>query len=87
MVAKMLSEYMYEDMLHPVELDCKDGIAQYELIIHEHKKYRYLAKPRLFDSFDTIAESIECCQDGKWSKGCQCHCVFTRHSADHSNVF
>ncbi|RST67097.1 IucA/IucC family siderophore biosynthesis protein [Bacillus pumilus] len=68
MVAKMLSEYMYEDMLHPVQLDHKDGIAQYELIIHEHKKYRYLAKPRLFDSFDTIAKSIECCQDGKWSK-------------------
>ncbi|MED1528537.1 IucA/IucC family siderophore biosynthesis protein [Bacillus pumilus] len=68
MVAKMLSEYMYEDMLHPVQLDHKDGITQYELIIHEHKKYRYLAKPRLFDSFDTIAESIECCQDGKWSK-------------------
>ncbi|MBC3680765.1 hypothetical protein H8I11_18670 [Bacillus pumilus] len=37
-----IRDSMYEDMLHPVQLDHKDGIAQYELIIHEQKKYRCL---------------------------------------------
>ncbi|MGE6630938.1 IucA/IucC family protein [Bacillus sp. NPDC077027] len=68
MVAKMLSEYMYEDMLHPIKLDSGSGIEQYELIINDEKKYRYLTKPRLFDSYDTVVESIEYFDNGEWKK-------------------
>lgn len=46
----------------------ENGISHYELETSEHKAYRFSAKPRLFDSFDTVPETIEVLKDGQWTK-------------------
>lgn len=68
LLAKMLSEYMYEDIIQPVLIGKENGISHYELETSEHKAYRFSAKPRLFDSFDTVPETIEVLKDGQWTK-------------------
>ncbi|MBD1380564.1 IucA/IucC family protein [Metabacillus arenae] len=61
LLAKMLAEYMYEDMIHPE----KDGNV-YVLEINEEKFYRFHAEERLFDSYDVKVDSIEVYEEGKW---------------------
>ncbi|MED1738240.1 IucA/IucC family siderophore biosynthesis protein [Bacillus swezeyi] len=68
LLAKMLSEYMYEDIIQPELVEKADGIMRYELFTSEHKGYRFAAKPRMFDSFDTVPETIEVLKDGQWTK-------------------
>ena len=58
LLAKMISEYMYEDMIHPVLLIEDAAGNLYELKINEDLSYRFLARPRLFDSFEVQADSI-----------------------------
>ncbi|MDI5788727.1 hypothetical protein PO124_10910 [Bacillus licheniformis] len=50
LLAKMLSEYMYEDIIKPDFIETEDGINRYELRTAEDKVYRFAAKPRMFDS-------------------------------------
>ncbi|MFJ7683060.1 IucA/IucC family protein [Peribacillus butanolivorans] len=59
LLAKMISEYMYEDMIHPAVLNEDVAGNLYELKINEEKSYQFLASPRLFDSYDVQAESIK----------------------------
>ncbi|MFE4352402.1 IucA/IucC family protein [Peribacillus butanolivorans] len=59
LLAKMISEYMYEDIIHPVVLNENAAGNLYELKINEEKSYQFLALPRLFDSYDVQAESIK----------------------------
>lgn len=58
----MISEYMYEDMIHPAVLNENAAANLYELKINEGKSYRFLASPRLFDSYEVQAESIQVCE-------------------------
>lgn len=62
LLAKMISEYMYEDMIHPAVLNENAAGNLYELKINEGKSYRFLASPRLFDSYEVQAESIQVCE-------------------------
>ncbi|MGE7762017.1 IucA/IucC family protein [Peribacillus sp. NPDC097895] len=62
LLAKMISEYMYEDMIHPAVLNENAAGNLYELKINEGKSYRFLASARLFDSYDVQAESIQVCE-------------------------
>ncbi|MFD4816158.1 IucA/IucC family protein [Peribacillus butanolivorans] len=59
LLAKMISEYMYEDIIHPAVLNEDIAGNLYELKINEEKSYQFLALPRLFDSYDVQAESIK----------------------------
>ncbi|MED3688549.1 IucA/IucC family siderophore biosynthesis protein [Peribacillus butanolivorans] len=59
LLAKMISEYMYEDIIHPAVLNEDVAGNLYELKINEEKSYQFLALPRLFDSYDVQAESIK----------------------------
>ncbi|CAH0128131.1 Aerobactin synthase [Peribacillus simplex] len=62
LLAKMISEYMYEDMIHPAVLNENATGNLYELKINEGKSYQFLASPRLFDSYEVQAESIQVCE-------------------------
>ncbi|PKF88480.1 iron transporter [Bacillus sp. BA3] len=62
LLAKMISEYMYEDMIHPAVLNENTAGNLYELKINKGKSYRFLARPRLFDSYEVQAESIQVCE-------------------------
>ncbi|MCP3028206.1 IucA/IucC family siderophore biosynthesis protein [Halobacillus sp. A5] len=57
LLAKMISEYMYEDMLHPNKLN-EAVWAEYQLTITSEKYYRYNAKSHYFDSYQVDARSI-----------------------------
>lgn len=54
LMAKMLAEYMYEDMIHPTE----ERTNAYRLEAKEGTVYTFRAEPRLFDSFDVDVRSI-----------------------------
>ncbi|MBM7644524.1 siderophore synthetase component [Scopulibacillus daqui] len=68
MLAKMISEFMYEDMIHPDVIEENDQEKLYELVISPEKKYRYKAADRLFDSFDINPDSIIVNQNSHWQK-------------------
>lgn len=55
----MISEYMYEDMIKPAVLNENAAGNLYELKINEGRSYQFLASPRLFDSYEVQAESIQ----------------------------
>ncbi|UOQ94305.1 IucA/IucC family siderophore biosynthesis protein [Halobacillus shinanisalinarum] len=63
LLAKMISEYMYEDMIQPQVISESD-LTAYRLVINQHKSYQFLVKKRYFDSFDVRADSIEIVEDG-----------------------
>lgn len=58
LLAKMLSEYMYEEILLPEALSERDGLVSYRLPLANGVEYRFEAKRRLFDSYRVAAESI-----------------------------
>ncbi|MED4731315.1 IucA/IucC family siderophore biosynthesis protein [Aneurinibacillus migulanus] len=68
LLAKMLSEYMYEDMIRPDVISRQNGNNQYELNISKDKKYRFTATERLFDSFDVSSDSIAVFRAGEWKE-------------------
>ncbi len=59
LLAKMLQEFMYEEIIAPTLLSEKEDVHTYEWRDQKGTVYRFEAKPRLFDSFQVIAESIE----------------------------
>lgn len=67
LLAKMLSEYMYEDIIKPSLIEEKNGISRYELRTSEDKAYRFSAKRRMFDSFEALSDSIEVQRCGQWT--------------------
>ncbi|MEH6971326.1 IucA/IucC family protein [Bacillus sp. JJ675] len=67
LLAKMLSEYMYEDIIKPSLIEEKNGISRYELQTSEDKAYRFSAKRRMFDSYEALADSIEVQRSGYWT--------------------
>ncbi|MBT2571533.1 IucA/IucC family siderophore biosynthesis protein [Planococcus sp. ISL-110] len=65
LIAKMLSEYMYEDMIQPETIEQNGKTIQYSLKISEKKAYRYTAEKRFFDSYDVKWETIYILQESK----------------------
>ncbi|MBO8178286.1 MAG: IucA/IucC family siderophore biosynthesis protein [Bacillus sp. (in: Bacteria)] len=59
LLAKMLQEFMYEEIITPNLLSESGDVQTYEWIDKKKTVYRFQAKPRLFDSFYVIPESIE----------------------------
>lgn len=64
LMAKMLAEYMYEDMIQPETWQTDRIWNQYELSVTSQKVYRFEAKERLFDSFEVRAASIVLEEEG-----------------------
>jgi siderophore synthetase component len=58
LLAKMLSEFMYEEMISPLLIDEKEGIQSYRLDTSKGDYYIFEAKKRLFDSYYILAGSI-----------------------------
>ncbi|KSU58722.1 iron transporter [[Bacillus] enclensis] len=65
LIAKMLSEYMYEDMLQPYILGEEGKTITYSLQISKEKQYRFQAEKRFFDSFDVKWDTIEITDGGE----------------------
>ncbi|ASN05759.1 IucA/IucC family protein [Virgibacillus necropolis] len=59
LLAKMLQEFMYEEIITPTLLRKKEDIQFYEWRDKKGTVYQFEAKPRLFDSFQVSVESIE----------------------------
>jgi siderophore synthetase component len=59
LIAKMLSEFMYEDMIQPDILAEEGKTIMYSLPVSQDKQYRYQAEKRFFDSFDVKWDMIE----------------------------
>ncbi|WP_408010512.1 IucA/IucC family protein [Pseudalkalibacillus sp. A8] len=68
LLAKMLAEYTYEEMIHPNVIGVSEDSNDYELTVTGQKKYRFTANPRMFDSLDIDSQSIEVLIDGSWVK-------------------
>ncbi|MFD2922670.1 IucA/IucC family protein [Halobacillus naozhouensis] len=62
LIAKMLAEYMYEDMIQP-EVVAESELTAYKLVVNSRKFYHFLARKRYFDSFDVKVDSIEVEED------------------------
>ncbi len=59
LLAKMLQEFMYENIIVPKQLQKQDALATYQWEDHRGVTYTYQAKQRLFDSFSVLPESIK----------------------------
>ncbi|MFG6148093.1 IucA/IucC family protein [Halobacillus sp. B23F22_1] len=67
LLAKMIAEYMYEDMIKP-QLIKEGEWADYQLTIHEEKYYTFQAKTRYFNSYQVVESSIEVVEGEEYRK-------------------
>ncbi|MDT9026303.1 IucA/IucC family protein [Rossellomorea yichunensis] len=64
LIGKMLSEYMYEDMIRPEILSENGEGIEYSLQVTDSKHYHYIAQKRLFDSFDVKWTTVYIVENG-----------------------
>src|SRR5687768_10722480 len=69
LLAKMLSEFMYEEIVVPEPIADRalgsDSVA-FQLQLTGDLVYRFRAKTRLFDSYRVIPESVRRGEQGQW---------------------
>ena len=58
LLSKMLSEYMYEEIILPEAVSESNGLVSYRLPLTEGIEYRFDAKRKLFDSYRVEPRSI-----------------------------
>jgi siderophore synthetase component len=61
LLAKMLAEYMYEDMILPEQKE--EGFI---FKVNDERQYRFAAEKRFFDSYDVDPKSIQVLENGEW---------------------
>jgi siderophore synthetase component len=61
LLAKMLAEYMYEDMILPEQKE--EGFI---FMVNDERQYRFAAEKRFFDSYDVDPKSIQVIENGEW---------------------
>ncbi|WP_373527150.1 IucA/IucC family siderophore biosynthesis protein, partial [Nostoc sp.] len=66
LLAKMLSEFMYEEIIQPEIVETKGDYHLYRLSLPEGIIYSFEAKQRLFDSYRVIPESIQRWEGTQW---------------------
>ncbi|WEG18735.1 IucA/IucC family siderophore biosynthesis protein [Alkalihalophilus pseudofirmus] len=70
LLTKMITEFMYEDMIHPTVVSEEEGAALYQLSLTKDTgkkaQYQFKAKKRLMDSYHVFPESITFLKDGEW---------------------
>lgn len=59
LLAKMLSEFMYEEIIEPEIIEKNQDLISFQFSLPKRIAYRFDAKKRLFDSYRVIPESIE----------------------------
>jgi siderophore synthetase component len=64
LLAKMIAEYMYEDMIYPEQVEGNT----YLLKIGEWIQYRFQAEARLFNSYSVDWETIEKYSNDTWER-------------------
>lgn len=64
LIGKMLSEYMYEDMIRPETLSEEGEDIEYSLQVTGSKHYHFIAQKRLFDSFDVKWTTVYIVENG-----------------------
>ncbi|SFL69665.1 Siderophore synthetase component [Gracilibacillus orientalis] len=69
LVAKMISEFMYEDIIFPEIVLKKENRPLYQLKPKEAVIYQFEGKKRLMDSYRIFPESIHRFENGTWEKG------------------
>lgn len=65
LLAKMLSEFMYEEVVVPEKTAERDGLASYRLALGGGIGYAFDARRRLFDSCRVIPESVTRTESGE----------------------
>lgn len=73
LLAKMISEFMYEEIIHPNIIEEKESYTVYQLVLKEGKNgqevhYRFSGKRRLMDSYRIYPDTIRCMRNGEWIK-------------------
>lgn len=66
LLAKMLSEFMYEEIIQPEAVETKGEYTLYRLSLPEGIVYGFEAKNLLFDSYRVIPESIQRWEGTEW---------------------
>ncbi|KGP72090.1 IucA/IucC family protein [Pontibacillus yanchengensis] len=66
LLAKMISEFTYEDMIHPIEPTTREGY--WKLILNEITLYRFSGISRLMDSLYVDPNSVERWNGEKWEQ-------------------
>ncbi|MBF0708775.1 IucA/IucC family siderophore biosynthesis protein [Alkalihalobacillus hwajinpoensis] len=69
LLAKMISEFMYEDMISPQLVQEKDSYTIYDLRVSDKKSYTFHAIARQFDSYDVDWKSIRILENGNEVEG------------------
>jgi siderophore synthetase component len=65
LIGKMLSEYMYENMITPKILSEEGENIEYALQVSDSKHYQYIAQKRFFDSFDVKWTTVYIVENGE----------------------
>ena len=60
LLAKILSEFMYEELIETKIYKLSDDSYEHHLIVNQDLKYIFTASPRIFGSWQVIPESISC---------------------------
>jgi len=66
LLAKMLSEFLYEEIIQPEIVKNENNLISYSLPLPEGIAYRFQAKRRLFDSYRVILDSIQRKEGEEW---------------------
>jgi siderophore synthetase component len=59
LLTKMITELMYEDIIHPELIHHQDQVGTYRLILNNGIEYTFQAKKRLFDSYHVFSNTIQ----------------------------
>ena len=66
LLAKMLAEFMYEEIINPAIVEEGEKTASYELSLPEGIAYRFQAQPRLFDSYHVFRDTMQRREGNEW---------------------
>ncbi|WP_100404185.1 IucA/IucC family protein [Bacillus solitudinis] len=74
LLAKMISEFMYEEIIQPDVIEDTESCTVYQLVLKESERgqevrYQFEGKKRLMDSYRINPETIHCLRNGEWEKG------------------
>ncbi|WP_085991454.1 IucA/IucC family protein [Oceanobacillus senegalensis] len=65
LLAKMLQEFMYEQIIEPKEIKKQSDVTTYQWKDQKGVTYTYQAKEKLFDSFYVFADTIQVTSEGQ----------------------
>ncbi|MCQ6275229.1 IucA/IucC family siderophore biosynthesis protein [Bacillus sp. V3B] len=65
LLAKMLQEFMYEQIIEPKEIKKQSDVTTYQWEDQKGVTYTYQAKDKLFDSFYVLSDTIQVTSEGQ----------------------